>query len=307
MKRTHVRRAAANPGSSSSSLERVSSFRVEWLRAPCAVAASLLLLFLCTACTDISAVAKFAATAKKAASGFSDIAGDFSGSATRRAFYVSSDQKPAALAQAQHYKELEPQIKASQKILVDYIAALAGLSADSTTARDKSIQATQGDLKQLGMSSDQAAAGVAIANKLADLLMSNYQSRKLDKAIRETNAPLQEYLQGLEHIVSVDYIDQLNGERVSVRAYYSDAIHEHGATEPLAAMLANMQRDADLQEIDDRQKAAVAYNKILVDIGGAHQKLYDDARLSDKKHLEMLLEPYMNDISEQASKLAKAF
>ncbi|MGC2214988.1 MAG: hypothetical protein WA419_22615 [Silvibacterium sp.] len=289
------------------SQERAPSPRETRARTLRIAAASLILLSFCVACTDTSAVAKFAASAKKACTGFSDIANDFAGSATRRARYVNADEKPKVLAQAEHYKELEPQIETAQKILVDYVAALAALSTDSTTAREKSIQATQSDLTQLGMTTNQAAAGVALAGKLADILVSGYRSRKLEQAIREANAPLQEYLQGLEQIVGVDYITQLNIERTSVRGYYGQAIFQYGKNEPLAAILVNTQMNADLSKLDDKEKAALAYKKILVDIGEAHQKLYDNATHTDKKHLALLLEPYAEDIGEQSTKLAKAF
>ena len=168
-------------------------------------ALGLILPFLCTSCADLSAVAKFAASAKGTSAGFSDIAADFAGSATRRSLYVSDKEKPNVLSQAETYKAQEPDMLAAQKVLVDYVAALAAISTDSTTTRDASVQATQAGLQKIGMTANQATAGVGLATKIVDALTAGYRSNKAGKVIHDCNPQLQEYLKGLEQIAGTDY------------------------------------------------------------------------------------------------------
>lgn len=265
------------------------------------------LIALCTSCTDLSAVAKFATSAKSASTGFSDIANDFAGSATRRSLYVSAEEKPAVQQQAATYKELQPEMLAAQKPLVDYIAALAAISTDSTTSRDASIQATQGGLEKIGMSTKQASAGVGLAAKVADAISAGYRSNKAGKVIHECNPLLQDYLKGLEQIVGTDYPKVLNAEQTSAEGYYQDLLREFGKKEPLAAVLIRLQQQQDLVAIAKKQQAAEAYVKILTDIGEGHQKLYDAGEHMSKKQLGTIVEPYVEDIAKQSVAVAKAY
>jgi hypothetical protein len=270
-------------------------------------ALSLVLTSLCTSCADLSAVAKFAASAKNASTGFSEIANDFAASATRRSLYVSEEEKPTVLKQAETYKAQEPDMLAAQKVLVDYIAALAAISTDSTKSRESSIQATKGGLEKIGMSSGQASAGVALAAKVADALTFVYRTDKAGKVIRDCNPLLQEYLKGLEHIAGTDYPDVLKNEQISAEGYYQGLLHSYGEKEPLAAVTIRVQMQQDLDGIAKKQQAAAAYVKILTDIGEGHQKLYDAGEHLSTKQLEAIVESYVDDISSQSAKVAKAF
>jgi hypothetical protein len=271
-----------------------------------AIALGFVLVFACTSCADLSAVAKFAATAKSASTGFSDIANDFAGSAERRALYVSDEEKPVVEKQAETYKALQPDMLAAQKVLVDYIAALAAISTDSTTGRDASVKATEDGLKKIGMSSSQAAAGVGLAAKVVDALTAGYRSNKAGKVIRDCNPLLQDYLKGLEQIVGTDYPLVLNNERISAEGYYQGLLHRYGEKEPLAAVTIRVQMQQDLDGIKKREQAATAYMKILTDIGEGHQKLADNEHMNARQ-MEKLVEPYAEDIAKQSVAVAKAY
>jgi hypothetical protein len=286
-------------------------------------ALGLILALLCASCADLSAVAKFADSAKSAATGFSDIAIDFAGSATRRSLYVSDEERPAVVQQAETYKALQPDMLAAQKVLVDYIAALAAISTDSTSGSKKDSSASGGDassgsgnasakptqpkLQKTGMSADQASAGVGLAAKIAEALSAGYRSNKAGKVIHDCNPLLQDYLKGLEQIVGTDYPLVLNNERISAEGYYQGLLHRYGEKEPLAAVTIRVQMQRDLDAIAKRQQAADAYVKILTDIGEGHQKLYDAGENMSKIKLGMLVEPYIEDIATQSQKVAKAF
>jgi hypothetical protein len=270
-------------------------------------ALGLILASVCISCADLSAVAKFASSAESASTGFSDIADDFAGSSTRRSLYVSEEEKPIVLKQAQTYKALEQDMLAAQKVLVDYIAALAAISTDSTSSRDASIQATQGGLVKIGMSASQATAGVGLATKVVDALTAGYRSNKAGKVIHDCNPLLQDYLKGLEQITGTDYSLVLKNEQISAEGYYQGLLHTYGENEPLAAVMIRLQMQQDLDGIAKRQQAAAAYVKILTDIGEGHQKLYDGGEHMNKKQLETIVEPYVEDIATQSAKVAKAF
>jgi hypothetical protein len=270
-------------------------------------ALGLLLPFVCASCGDLSAVAKFAASAKAASTGFSDIAKDFAGSSTRRAVYVSDEEKPVVMKQTQTYKAEQPEMLAAQKVLVDYVAALAAISTDSNTSRDNSIQATQGGLQQIGLTANQATAGLGVATKAVNALTAGYRSNKVAKVIHDCNPELQDYLKGLEQIVGTDYPTVLNNERISAQGYYGHLLHEHGEKEPLAAVLIRLRMQQDLDGIAKREQAAAAYVKILTDIGEGHQKLADEGERIGPKQLGTIVQPYLDDISAQSAKVAKAY
>jgi hypothetical protein len=265
---------------------------------------------LCIACADISAVAKFAAVAKKALSQFSGIAEDFSASAQRRAVYVQSLQpqdEAAALAEAARYKDLEPKMLEAQKVVVTYVDGLAALANDDHKARDTSFTPVAADLESAGMSKSEASSGVSVLNKLADAAVSGYRSRELGKVIAEANPPLQDYLKGLEHIVTVNYTSTLADERRSAESYYDGLVHQYGGQEPLAAVLIQVQEKQDLAKIDARAKAAEDYGKVLVNIGEAHQKLADNDHALDSQTVKSMLEEYAGKIEADGEKAAKAF
>jgi hypothetical protein len=270
-------------------------------------ALGLIPTLLCTSCADLSEVAKFAASAKGASTGFSDIANDFAASSTRRSLYVNDEERPIVLKEAQTYKALEPGMLAAQKVLVDYIAALVAISTDSTTSRDASVQATQGGLVKIGMSARQATAGVGLATKVGEALTAGYRSNKAGNVIHDCNPMLQDYLKGLEQIAGTDYPLVLKSEQISAEGYYQGLLHRYGDREPLAAVTIRRQMLQDLDGIARKQQAATAYVKILTDIGEGHQKLYDRGRQLSKKQLATIVGPYVEDIAAQSAKVAKAY
>lgn len=268
------------------------------------VPAVLVLLSLCVACADLSAISKFADAAKTASNGYSDIAKDFVASAARRAHY---EDKTGPTEEEAKYKALEPDLLAAEKPLNDYIEALAAIATDSTISRDNSISATQAGLEKIGMSSDQATAATGLASKVADALTTGYRSNKAGKVIKECNPLLQDYLKGLEQIAGTDYAQLLTAEQIAAQGYYDGLLHRYGEKEPLAAVSIHVLRQNDLDAIAKKQEAAKAYLKILTDIGDAHQKLYDSEEHTDPKALAKLIEPYVKDIAEQSVKVAKAY
>lgn len=275
----------------------------------------LLLSAFCTSCADLTEVAKFAAAAKGASTGYSDIVSDFAGSATRRSNYVREKEKPDVLAEAQKYKEEEPAMLAALKPLTDYFAALAAISTDTTAAKSKdassgkddSASPTQSDLEKVGLSSKQATAALGLAGKVGAALSAGYRSDKAGKAIHDCNPELQDYLNGLEHIVGTDYSQVLATERTSVKGYYADLAAKYGDKEPLATMIVDRQEQQDLDGIDKPEHAAMAYVKILMDIGEAHQKLFDAGEKITTKQMVSIVEPKMSDIATQSIKVAMAF
>jgi len=310
---------ASTPGSSASN--RIARFRPLLLAFP-----ALLLVLPCTSCADLTAVASFATSAKNASTGYSDIVTDFAGSASRRSLLVSEDQKQTVLAQAQAYKDLEPDLLAAQKPLTDYIAALAAISTNTadtagkssaasgssatsvgSTAKSSSTSAKSASLQKAGLTQSQATAAMGLATKVSAALTAAYRSDKTGKAIHDCNPELQDYLVGLEHIVGTDYPLALDVEKTSTEAYYSDLLHKYASTEPLAAMTVRLQEKQDIDAISKRKLAAAAYVKILTDIGEGHQKLADAGEKMTPKQLVTIIEPYASDIYTQSQSVAKAF
>ena len=306
--------------------------------APALALAGLALSLSATSCADLTEVAKFAACAKSASTGYADIVTDFAGSAARRADDLRDTQKPDAEADVQKYKALQPAMLAAQKPLVDYITALAAIATDtpaaagkgsssssSTAGKDSTATAdaasstsdsagadaagdpTEANLEKLGMSSTQATAALGLASKIAAALSAGYRSNKAGKAIHDCNPELQDYLKGLEQIVGTDYPQLLDTEKISVEGHYSDLLGQYGKTEPLAAMTTSIQEKQDLAAIEKRRRAATAYLKILTDIGQGHQKLFDAGDKVTAIQLAAIVEPYVADIEKQSVAVQKAF
>ena len=313
------------PATARSRIPRLRALRVTFL--------GLLLGAFCTSCANLTEVAKFAASAKGACTGYAAIVDDFADSATRRSLYVSDEEKPNVLKSAQVYKDEQAQMLAAQKPLVDYINALAAISTDATASADKSKSSgddsasgkgagkdkssssgddasadpTASNLEKLGMKPAEATAAVGLAGKVAAALTAGYRSNKTGKAIHDSNQDLQAYLQGLEHIVGTDYSLVLNNERIGATKYYDGLLHQYGDKEPLAAITTRAQMQQALDGIDKREQAAQAYVKILTDIGEGHQKLYDAGEKLSTAQLFSIVEPYVLDIYTQSTKVAKAF
>jgi len=297
------------------------------LSAPALALAGLALSLSATSCADLTEVAKFAACAKSASTGYADIVTDFAGSATRRADSLRDKQKPEAEADVQKYKALQPAMLAAQKPLVDYITALAAIATDTPAAAGKDSTAkadassstsdsagadaasdpTAADLEKLGMTSTQATAALGLASKIAAALSAGYRSNKAGQAIHDCNPELQDYLKGLEQIVGTDYPQLLDTEKISVEGHYSDLLGQYGKTEPLAAMTTSIQEKQDLAAIEKRRRAATAYLKILTDIGQGHQKLFDAGDKVTAIQLAAIVEPYVADIEKQSVAVQKAF
>ena len=287
----------------------------------------LVLSLSATACADLTEVAKFAACANSASSGYADIVKDFAGSAARRADYLRDKQKPDAEADVQKYKDLQPAMLAAQKPLVDYITALAAISTDNPAAagkggpstKDSTAKAgadaaadaasdpTAANLEKLGMSSTQATAALGLAAKIAAALSAGYRSNKAGKAIHDCNPELQGYLKGLEQIVGTDYPLLLDTEKISVEGHYSDLLGQYEKTEPMAAMTTGNEEKQDLAAIEKRRQAAAAYLRVLTDIGDGHQKLFDAGDKMTAIQLVSIVEPYVADIEKQSVTVAKAF
>jgi hypothetical protein len=294
---------------------------------------SLALLF--TACADLSEVAKFAASAKAASTGYSDIVNDFSGSAKRRLLYARDADKSKIQADIDTRDSETPDLLSAQKPLLDYIAALAAISTDTTTsasastgtsapgASGSSASASSGaakpsasasaatpsssSMQKAGMTSTQATAAMTLAGTVAKMVTAGYRSDKAGKAIHDCNKDLQDYLKGLEQIVGTDYPLALGDEEFQVNQYYSDLTAKYQDKEPLAALLLQIQKKQDLDAIAKRKEAAAAYTKILTDIGDGHQRLYDAGEKISATQLVSIVEPYVSDIVTQTIKVRQAF
>lgn len=278
----------------------------------------LTLTLCCTSCADLTEVAKFAASAQSACTGYSDIINDFVGSATRRSLYVRDTEKEKAEAQREieTYKGLQADMLSAQKPLVDYIAALAAISTSTPAAASKSAAASASStsapsaasLKNAGIvDTKEATAALGLATKVTALLTAGYRSDQAGKAIQEANPDLQDYLKGLEQIVGTDYPLRLDAEKSAVVGHYSDLANQYSATEPLAVKIALQQKEQDLAAIETRRQAAVAYVKILTDIGEGHQKLADAGQKLTASLLVSIVEPYAADIESQSIAVKKAF
>ena len=300
---------------------------------PALLLSSLSLALLLTACADLTEVAKFAASAKAASTGYSDIVNDFSGSEKRRLLYARDADKPKIQADIDARDSETPDMLSAQKPLVDYIAALAAISTDTPASASAGSSASgvkgasgpasagaakpsasvsaatpsSASMQKAGMTSAQATAGMTLTSSIAKAVTAGYRSDKTGKAIHDCNQDLQDYLKGLEQIVGTDYPLTLENETLQVNQYYSDKTAEYQDKEPLAVLLLQIQKKQDLDAIAKRKQAAAAYTKILTDIGDGHQKLYDAGEKISASQLISIVEPFVSDIATQSIKVAQAF
>jgi hypothetical protein len=100
----------------------------------------VILVFVVSACTDLTSISTFTATSVEAGQSFPDLVEDMFASCVRTALYEPDAKQKAELEKCQQRRQLEPALIAAHKVLVGYLQAMGTLALDKVvTANGKAF------------------------------------------------------------------------------------------------------------------------------------------------------------------------
>jgi hypothetical protein len=198
-----------------------------------------------SACIDLSAISKFAASATEIGKRFPNLANDLGASCRRQYTYQSVEQnqfQPDRLAAITHPEDGTPEMKYLEErcqvyteqqkrlieanaVLVDYLKTMGALAADDLTAYDKSIEGLGSSFTKANIFNE---GEVKAVQKLVGFLLKaateGYRRKKLKSALEDQNGNIQTLTRALRNVVVQNYVLQLRNERGQLRSYYSTSI-----------------------------------------------------------------------------------
>jgi hypothetical protein len=271
----------------------------------CVQVLSVLLVYVLSACTDLSAVREWSSTSLEATQ-FNEVVVTYADTPERVAFYdkgQASFWETQAKTRAEQAKALELQLS----LVGDYMEALRALSADGVTDYTQDVGQLTGSLKRTGFVSEPT---VGAAGKLATTLLNAatgaWRKGEVGRLIGKANAPLQDILAGeLRSIVDKDFRGDLANEAGFLDSYFKRLLRIGGGSETANAAL-NEWYVLRKQENARRVAAVDAYLSVLDKISEGHQKLYDSRNDLDAVQLVTDLFKLAKEIRKDVLELMRA-
>lgn len=265
------------------------------------------LALLLAGCLDLSEVGKFAALSESANASFPALVADIQDSCDRRANYAPEDRRQEVLLHCQNLSISKDGLLQAQQVLLNYMEALKNLSSDKTVTYGQRLDALPGALSKSGLDDNQVKATTGLAKILTDAAIGGYRRREVRKLVGETNPAIQTLTAALKKVISVGYMTELDLEEEATKAFYETNLKEHAKQEPLTALLVKRRWADDLDEVQKRKSAGLAYGKVMDSIAQGHQKLYDSRNRWSTKELVKQLSPEISDIYKSTQEVYKAF
>ncbi len=244
---------------------------------------AVVMLFLATACTDLTAVRAWSETSVEATR-FNEVVVAYADTPKRLARYDSQDAATQRIwtRQGETRQAQAEALEAMLSLVSDYMSTLSTLSADSTVDFSKEVDVFSGPVKRLA---DMAGASVSpetlgavdsLVKTLGDAALNRWQARKVGEVVEQANASLQTLLRGeLRTVVDTDFRRDLNIERQFLDTHFESLIRDRQTSPAAAAALDEwfLVRQAE----NSRRTAALdAYLEILNKIADGHQRLYEE-------------------------------
>lgn len=246
--------------------------------------ASLLPFFL-AGCINLNAVNEWSTSAVDAAE-FNNIVTTYSDTPARLLRYSAEGTDPAAFNQLTELREKQAEsLRETLKVVQEYMAALASLSADQPIGIAEDLGKASANLASLGVAEEATLGAVGrIVALLGEQAISGYRARAASRLIEQANVPLQVILSedgDLSRIVSVDFASDLSNEKLQLQLYF-DSLARSPSSPTARAALAEW-RPVRVREVEVREKAIASYAKVLRNLADGHQALYDGRNaLGDK-------------------------
>ena len=263
--------------------------------------------FLLAACVDLSEVGEFAALSETANASFPGLVADIQDSCERRSNYAPEDKHQEVLLHCKNLSTSKDGLLQAQQVLLNYMEALKNLSSDKTVTYGQKLDALPDALSKAGLDDNQVKATTGLAKILIDAAIGGYRRKELGKLVGETNGDIQTLTLALKKVVSVGYATALDLEEEATKAFYETNLKEHAKQEPLTALLVKRRWADDLDGVQKRKSAALAYGKVMDSIARGHQKLYDNRDRWSSKELVKQLGPEISDIYKSTQEIYKAF
>jgi hypothetical protein len=264
-------------------------------------------------CVDLTAVEEFSAAALQVTAHFPAVAADLEASCVRekelqalarREFQPRSLQPPECAA----FREAQPGLATANRVLAEYLRALASLAANQGVTYDAEIKGLAGRLRATTQLPDPAVTAIQrVATFVATATSSAYRRKHLARAVADTAPSISLVTRTLAEIVGRDYVGNLEGELIALDDLYGTAFREHRQDEPLTALLL---RDRWLEQratIEKRIRAAQTYSRSLADLGHAHDRLHASGGQLNLRTLASELQQYGRGLPPVIEALRAAF
>lgn len=263
-----------------------------------------LLLLLTASCVNLDEISKWAAESTKAESALSNLAGDLKHSCERFNTFRPKDAQPRDCDQ---YDKLGKSVIAAQSVLLNYMQVLGSVASDKAVTFQGSLTGLPDKLKPAGWNANEVKSTTSLASKALEAAVNGYRRKKLTDLVGSTNEDVQNVTTKLAAIIGQDYKQLLQNENDQMENYYQDALHSASADQGLDKILVINLWNQQKASLADKMTAADAYAKMITSIGTGHQKLYDHRNDLSAKQLMSDLAPPIQDISNCAMDVQKAF
>jgi hypothetical protein len=182
------------------------------------------------------------------------------------------------------YRELANRLVKDQNVLITYFDALGKLSSNKPMGYDAAISK---NVTSTGANTALSTNAIAASNdaqnilkSLADAATRHYREKQLGQLLNANDSAVQALTQSLKKVITVDYALLLSNEELSLDTFYQGPMASAQPQERLALILVQRQYAHDKGALQSHKDAAVAYGKIMDDLGTLHSKLKQQA---DKK------------------------
>ena len=255
--------------------------------------AALVETALATACADLTAIQRFAATSARSAE-YTQLVDAYVAAPERTARFAP-ERKRAELDDLASQRALQRKgLLALHTAVEEYMRALANLAADEAVDYDKDYDAlgkALTDAKFVDQGEADAVEGLGAL--LTRAVTDGYRQRKLCQVIEEANAPLQTIIANLRAIVRAIEGDA-TGLEDNVDTYYRTAVQNTGVA-GVGAILEGW-RYRDGREAAALREAAKTYGDALDAIASGHAALFESREDLDTAEVRRQMTRYANDI-----------
>jgi hypothetical protein len=282
-------------------------------------------------CIDFAEVTKFAALSQAANSSFPALVADIEDSCKRQATYSpDSVTKDKVLASCENLAKSRDGLLKAQQVLLNYMEALKNLSSDESISFDQKLDALPDALSKSGLDDKQVKATSGLAKALLDAAVNGYRRKELAKLVGQSDEDVAAVTTGLKKVIGSGYLIELQNEELAINTYYKDAEmgrgsedaprehvgtdaeskearQEHDSLRKLTVLLVEKSRAQDLEAVQKKKDAAIAYSKIMDSIAEGHKKLFDSRKQWSTEEFLKLLGPEISDIYSSVQQVRKAF
>ena len=269
-------------------------------------------------CTSPTVVGEFADSAQKGLSAGSPIFTDLYDSCTRREtlrpdapiypLFVPSTSKrgaptgnaaPAACAQFQNEGR---ELTKMSDVLAAYFKGMQQLAQFNTVNLSSSAETmSENAATAAGISYTQIISAGKLASIVTQLATESYQRRRLSQLLKSADSDVAEITAAFAS-ANKTYEDLLNQEQQTLSARYQS---EGDEAQRAMLFLLNHAYTHDLDALQQRRSAAIAYDDVLNNIRDGHHKLTQATKLTGKE-INAVLAPYTSKINGALPTLNKS-